>query len=233
MRKSEKKGPNSKSPRCPIFKFFVVTREVICQKMAPILDPVNFFWVFSLISHCGPASKVAPVYSLSLSGCWSPSAEKSRTFNVETDLDCRSWVLVWPILLRSRTLSFNSLAAPWSVGRWQEARVAERKTSKKVECRVMSFSGRQIVPGGLSSWGYDSRMIWLRTGDRLLEISLASPHLWIMNIWPWIVQHLKSYHDDLLSRIIWQILHSIISKVKHPLSLKTSALFCLPYPSPT
>ena len=42
----------SKRARCPIFKYFVVTREVICQKMAPILDPVNFFWVFSLISHC-------------------------------------------------------------------------------------------------------------------------------------------------------------------------------------
>ena len=53
MRKSEKKGPNSKSPRCPIFKFFVVTREVICQKVAPIWDPVNFFWVFSLLGHCG------------------------------------------------------------------------------------------------------------------------------------------------------------------------------------
>ena len=32
--------------------FFVVTREVICQKMAPILNPFNFFGVFSLISHC-------------------------------------------------------------------------------------------------------------------------------------------------------------------------------------
>ena len=53
MRKSEKKGPNSKRARCPIFKFFVLTREVIFPKMAPILDPVNFFWVFSLISHCG------------------------------------------------------------------------------------------------------------------------------------------------------------------------------------
>ena len=52
MRKSEKKGLNSKSPRCPIFKFFVVTREFICQKMSPILDPVYFFGVFSLISHC-------------------------------------------------------------------------------------------------------------------------------------------------------------------------------------
>ena len=140
----------------------------ILQKMAPILDPVNFFWVFRLISHCEPASKVAPVYSLSLSGCWSPSAEKSRTFNVETDLDCRSWVLVWPILLRSRTLSFNSLAAFWAVRRWQEARVAERKRSKKVECRVMSFSWWQIVPGGLSSWGNNSGMIWLHPGDWLL-----------------------------------------------------------------
>ena len=52
MRKSEKKGPNSKSPRCPIFKFFVVTREVIFPKMAPILDPVNFFGVFSLLGPC-------------------------------------------------------------------------------------------------------------------------------------------------------------------------------------
>ena len=48
MRKSEKNSIFSKFPRCPIFNFFVVTREVICQKMAPILDPVNFFWVFSL-----------------------------------------------------------------------------------------------------------------------------------------------------------------------------------------
>ena len=54
MRKSEKKGPNSKSPRCPIFKFFVVAREGIFPKMTPILDPVNFFGVFSLISHCVP-----------------------------------------------------------------------------------------------------------------------------------------------------------------------------------
>ena len=54
-RKSEKKGPNSKRARCPIFKFFVVTREVICQKMAPILDPVNIFGVFSLLGHCGKA----------------------------------------------------------------------------------------------------------------------------------------------------------------------------------
>ena len=37
------KGPISKSPHCPIFNFFVVTREVIFPKMAPILDPVNFF----------------------------------------------------------------------------------------------------------------------------------------------------------------------------------------------
>ena len=29
-----------------IFKFCVVIREAILQKMAPILDPVNFFFVF-------------------------------------------------------------------------------------------------------------------------------------------------------------------------------------------
>ena len=130
----------------------------------------------------GPAAKVAPVYSPLMSGCWSPSAEKSKTFNVETDLDCRSWVLVWSILLRSRTLSFNSLAALWAVRRWQEARVAERKRSKKVECRVMSFSGRQIVPGGLSSWRHNSGMLWLHPGDRLFEVLLAFLHLWIMNV---------------------------------------------------
>ena len=33
----------SKRARCPILKFFVVIREVILQKMAPILAPVNFF----------------------------------------------------------------------------------------------------------------------------------------------------------------------------------------------
>ena len=30
----------------PIFKFCVVICEVILQKMAPILDPVNFFFRF-------------------------------------------------------------------------------------------------------------------------------------------------------------------------------------------
>ena len=42
----------SKSPHGPIFKFFVVICEVILQKKAPILAPVNFFSVFTLISHC-------------------------------------------------------------------------------------------------------------------------------------------------------------------------------------
>ena len=36
----------SKRARCPIFNFFVVIREVILQKMAPILAPVNFFFGF-------------------------------------------------------------------------------------------------------------------------------------------------------------------------------------------
>ena len=38
----------SKSPNGPIFNFFVV----ILQKMAPILAPVNFFSVLTLIGHC-------------------------------------------------------------------------------------------------------------------------------------------------------------------------------------
>ena len=42
----------SKRARCPIFKFFLVIREVILQKMAPISAPVNFFSVLTLISHC-------------------------------------------------------------------------------------------------------------------------------------------------------------------------------------
>ena len=43
----------SKSPHGPIFKFCVVIREAILQKMAPILDPVNFFLVLTLLGHCG------------------------------------------------------------------------------------------------------------------------------------------------------------------------------------
>ena len=42
----------SKSPHGPIFKFFVVIREVILQKMAPILAPVNFFSVLTLLGNC-------------------------------------------------------------------------------------------------------------------------------------------------------------------------------------
>ena len=56
MRKSEKKGPNSKRACCLIFKLFVVTCEVISPKMAPILDPVIFFLGFqpykSLCKRC-------------------------------------------------------------------------------------------------------------------------------------------------------------------------------------
>ena len=50
--KKHKNGSKSKFPHCPIFKFFVVIRDVIPEKMPPILDPVNFFWVFSLLGHC-------------------------------------------------------------------------------------------------------------------------------------------------------------------------------------
>ena len=42
----------SKSPHGPIFKFCVVIREAILQKMAPILDPVNFFSFLTLLGHC-------------------------------------------------------------------------------------------------------------------------------------------------------------------------------------
>ena len=44
----------SKSPHGPIFKFCVVIREAILQKMAPILDPVNFFSFLTLLADCDP-----------------------------------------------------------------------------------------------------------------------------------------------------------------------------------
>ena len=50
--KKHKNGSKSKFPHCPIFKFFVVTRGIIPEKMPPVLDPVNFFWVFSLLGPC-------------------------------------------------------------------------------------------------------------------------------------------------------------------------------------
>ena len=43
---------SQKSPHGPIFNFFVVIREVILQEMAPILDPVNFFSVLTLLGNC-------------------------------------------------------------------------------------------------------------------------------------------------------------------------------------
>ena len=49
----------SKSPHGPIFKFCVVIREAILQKMAPILDPVNFFSVLTLLDDCGYRAALA------------------------------------------------------------------------------------------------------------------------------------------------------------------------------
>ena len=46
----------SKSPHGPIFKFCVVIREAILQKMAPILALVNFFSVLTLLGHCAARS---------------------------------------------------------------------------------------------------------------------------------------------------------------------------------
>ena len=42
----------SKRAHRQIFKFCVVIREAILQKMAPILDPVNFFSVLTLLDDC-------------------------------------------------------------------------------------------------------------------------------------------------------------------------------------
>ena len=42
----------SKRAHGPIFKFCVVICEAILQKMAPILDPVNFFSVLTLLDDC-------------------------------------------------------------------------------------------------------------------------------------------------------------------------------------
>ena len=55
--KKHKNGSKSKFPHCPIFKFFVVTRGIIPEKMPPVLDPVNFFWVFSVLGPCEPAER--------------------------------------------------------------------------------------------------------------------------------------------------------------------------------
>ena len=41
----------------------MVIREVILQKMAPILDPVNFFGVFSLLGHCEGTYNVPHMHS--------------------------------------------------------------------------------------------------------------------------------------------------------------------------
>ena len=42
----------TKRAHCPILNFLVVIREVILQKMAPILAPVNFVSVLTLIGNC-------------------------------------------------------------------------------------------------------------------------------------------------------------------------------------
>ena len=52
----------SKSPHGPIFKFCVVIREAILQKMAPILAPVNFFLFFSLLGNCATPVLNSDVY---------------------------------------------------------------------------------------------------------------------------------------------------------------------------
>ena len=65
--KNDKNGSKSKFPHSPIFKFFVVIREVIPEKMAPISDSINFFWVLSLLSHCASI----PYFSrFSAPQCW-------------------------------------------------------------------------------------------------------------------------------------------------------------------
>ena len=45
-----------KKPSWPNFQIFVVIRDVNLQKMAPILDPVNFFSVLTLLGNCGPTN---------------------------------------------------------------------------------------------------------------------------------------------------------------------------------
>ena len=67
-----------------IFNFFVVIREVILQKMAPILDPVNFFSVLTLLADCGQMLPISIyVYSDIWINChfWSPQLE---TFSSST-----------------------------------------------------------------------------------------------------------------------------------------------------
>ena len=57
----------SKSPHGPIFKFFVVIREVILQKMAPILALVNFFSsVLTLLGDCAALKSLVLLEDISL-----------------------------------------------------------------------------------------------------------------------------------------------------------------------
>ena len=109
----------------------------------------------------GPASKVAPVYSLLLSGSLSLSAEMSRTLNMF------SWFL-WEsnnLCFRSRFLLkafLPSVGSPLpgllvSVG-WRRPKttMAERSRRNKVEGSFMSFS--QVFKADCSRWSLQLRM---------------------------------------------------------------------------
>ena len=61
--KNDKNANFSKFPSCPIFKFFVMTREVICQILAPINRPGQFLWVLILLGDCSvPNSSDMPIF---------------------------------------------------------------------------------------------------------------------------------------------------------------------------
>ena len=89
----------------------------------------------------GPASKVAPVYSPLLSGFWSLSAEKSRTFNMvgePIDLCCRCFVRAF--LSSSGVVGHGRLVLWKTGGRWPKTSVVEKMIRNKVEGNAMSTS---------------------------------------------------------------------------------------------
>ena len=93
----------SKSPHGLILKFCVVIREVILQKMAPILDPVNYFGVFSLISHCdhrrtnGKQGKIGLLSQLTREG-WDEQLEDLKKVMMRKRMDWKKKItchLAW------------------------------------------------------------------------------------------------------------------------------------------
>ena len=112
----------------------------------------------------GPASKVALVYSPLVSGSWSLSAEKSRTFNIlsgePSDLCCRC-LLPMRAFLPSIGSPFLGLLVVRSAGwRLPETRVVESRRRNKVEIIVIApLQSAEPEPDKIFSW---QTVFWTR-----------------------------------------------------------------------